>query len=238
MTVISPLRQHRFVLLSLLLFFGIQSAWSMSMTLTIGPYEEACFLVRDTAGNTPKILSVNYELIGPPRISAEPLLVYVMLNDKVVWHSQPNTPYDRFHMPLEKGEKKRYWVCLQNSSHGPNSVGEEEDHPDEQSRVVGFTFRVHAKQQRKKDGTEEYKEKFYDWIDKAEDISEDLQDFYDHFEYLKRREADHRNIVEGTFESCLDWVVLEAIIVIIIAALQVIFYRYFIEKKQKSYNYY
>ena len=228
------------------------AAW----TIKIGPYEEACFLLRGTMTDEeattteegqqqPKTvedadlnLSGNYELLDQ-RLSAEPLLVYVMLDVKTVWHSTPNTPYDRFTVPLQRN--KRYWVCLQNSSHGPNTEGEEQEHPDHKERVVGFTYRVHSRQKKKTVSTEltqEQEEKFYDWLDAAEDITDDLNDYVDHFSYAKRREADHRALVERTFSACLTWTMLEVSCVIVMALGQVFVYRQFLEKKQKGYNYY
>lgn len=234
-------------------------------TLTIGPYEESCFLVRYSGSSsnvkttmsssgsnaetttattsTPsnKMLSGNYELLDQ-RLSAEPVVVYVMENDKVVWHSKENTPYDRFHVPLETN--KRYWICLQNSSHGPLAEGEEGEHPDDEARVLGFSYRVHSKTrlapaaaaaEAQPDFDEE---KFNSWVEKAEDLADDLSDFKDHFEYIKRREADHRSLVEATFDACLTWTIVEVGIVVTMAVGQVIFYRRFLEKKQQSYNYY
>lgn len=207
-----------------------QAAW----TLNIGPYEEACFVLR-TSGSNPRLLTGNYELLNT-NLSPEPLLVYIMEGEKVVWHSKPNTPFDSFQATLKEGHK--YWLCLQNSSHSPLAPDgqEEAEHMDEKERQVGFSYRVHRDASKApKLGEDWSDEKTEDWLDVAMDLEDDLSDYYDHFDYVKKRESDHRNLVEQTFSDILTWTLIEATMVILSAVGQVFFYRRYLEKKHSYY---
>jgi hypothetical protein len=201
--------------------------------MEIGAYEEACFVVR-TSGKS-RLLTGNYAMLDP-LLSPEPLLVYIMEGEKVVWHSKPNSPFDAFHVTMKEGFK--YWLCLQNTSHGPLAEGEEPNHMDEKPRKVGFNYRISADPSKRKPkiGEELWNdEKTEDWIDVASDIGDDLKDYYDHFDYAKRREVDHRNLVEQTFTDIFTWTVLEAGMVILSALGQIFFYRRYLEKKRTYY---
>jgi hypothetical protein len=240
------------LLLFLLLLTSTCHPASAAWIFKIGPYEEICLLVRaisSTSGtdtgqqdqqiiSSTKILSGNYEMLDP-RISAEFLLVYVMQGDTVVWHSKPNAPYDRFHIPLQ--DHQRYWICLQNSMHGPLSEGHEEaHHADGIVRYVGFNYRVHVSSRPVSVSlSQQEEEKFYDWLDKSNDITDGLSDFQDHFNYIKAKEAEQRSLVEATFSACLTWTFLEAAMVVCMALGQVLFYRRYLEKQQTGFsNYY
>lgn len=220
------------LLLSFLLRFNTShAAW----TVNIEPYEESCFVVR-TNGPTSRLLTGNYELLDA-QLSAEPLLVYIMEDETVVWHSKPNTPFDTFQAIMKEGHK--YWLCLQNTSHSPLAAakGEEEpDHLDEKTRRVGFNYRVNKDPSKPpKIGEHWSDEKTEDWLDVATDLEEDLHDYYDHFDYVKKRESDHRTIVEQTFSDIMTWTLLEAAVVVLSAAGQVFFYRRYLEKKHSFY---
>lgn len=200
-----------FLLITFLVNAGryfVHGAW----TLTIGPYEEACFVIRSVG--VPRLLAGNYELLDT-QLSAEPLLVYVMEEEKVVWHSKPHTAFDTFHATLAMG--KKYWLCLQNSSYGPLSQEEHEpDHIDEHPRRVGFSYRVtiDPSQLAKKDN-QWSSEKTEEWMTIARDVAQDLKSYGDHFTYQKRREAHHRAVVERTFSETLWWTIAEATAVIV-----------------------
>jgi hypothetical protein len=222
-----------FFSVALALIICVQTAESI-WTMEIGAYDEACFVVR-TSGK-PRLLTGNYAMLDP-LLSAEPLLVYIMEEEKVVWHSKPNSPFDAFHVTMLVGLK--YWLCLQNTSHGPLHEGDEPDHMDELPRKVGFNYRISAdpsKMQIPKIGEGlGLDQKTEDWIDVSSDINDDLKDYYDHFDYAKRREADHRTMVEQTFTDIFTWTVLEAGMVIMSAVGQVFFYRRYLEKKRTYY---
>jgi hypothetical protein len=53
----------------------------------------------------------------------------------------------------------------------------------------------------------------------------------DHYDYLRSREAVQRDLVEATLGRVVRWTVLEAVLLIGIAFVQVLFYRKFFEKK-------
>jgi len=198
------------------------------LSMELSPYEEACFVLR-THDKT-RLLTGNYEMLNP-NLSPDPLLVYIMENDKVVWHSKPGHSFDTFHAKCQKD--KKYWLCIQNSSHGPLSEGQEPRHPDEETRKVGFNYRMHAEP--KAVAAEWDSDKSEEWMDISMEIADDLSDMEDHIGYNKRREADHRSLVEKTFSDVLLWTLMEAAMVVLSALGQVLFYRRYLEKKQTYY---
>ncbi|GAX29066.1 hypothetical protein FisN_7Hh342 [Fistulifera solaris] len=204
------------------------AAW----TLTIEADEEYCFVIRT---NHKRLITGNYEMLDR-ELSSEPMLVYIMEGEKVVWHSRLNSAFDTFHAVMTAGNK--YWLCLQNSSQGPLSSHEHEnsyEHPDGLARRVGFNFRIEADPTAQPILGQGMDEKTKDWIHISKGVKEKLQTYLDHFEYAKRREADHRSLLEEIFTSILKWTVLEGVAVILGALGQIFFYRRYLEKKTPAY---
>ena len=89
----------------------------------------------------------DYELMDDAKrgkISAQPLLVYILESakkDKIVWRSAPGADRGTFRVPLVQGVHG-YWLCFQNSDHGPDNTEPEEEHMDHIPRTVGFEFRI------------------------------------------------------------------------------------------------
>lgn len=205
------------------------AAW----TLSIDADEEYCFVIRT---NQKRLITGNYEMLDR-ELSAEPMLVYIMEGEKVVWHSRSNSAFDTFHAIMTAGHK--YWLCLQNSSQGPLTSSEAHEasyeHPDGLPRRVGFNFRISADPSAQPVLGQGMDEKTKDWIHISKGVREKLQTYVDHFDYAKRREADHRSLLEQIFTSILKWTVLEAFIVVLSALGQVFFYRRYLEKKTPAY---
>lgn len=57
-----------------------------------------------------------------------------------------------------------------------------------------------------------------------------LQTMADHQEYMRERENHHTDLASATFHRVVQWTVLEAIVLILIASGQVIYLRRFFEK--------
>lgn len=205
------------------------AAW----TLSIDADEEYCFVIRT---NYKRLITGNYEMLDR-ELSSEPMLVYIMEGEKVVWHSRLNSAFDTFHAIMTAGNK--YWLCLQNSSQGPLHSNEEHEksyeHPDGLPRRVGFNFRISADPTAQPILGQGMDEKTKDWIHISKGLKEKLQTYVDHFEYAKRREADHRSLLEQIFTSILKWTVFEAFAVVLGALGQVFFYRRYLEKKTPAY---
>ena len=227
-----PLLSLAALLLALaLLPTGIESAW----TFTIGPYDEECFLFRTpTTLKSVKILAGNYELVedGGGGRNADPLLVYVMeASEKqtILYRSVPGEPIGLFRVPVKPGSG--YWMCLQNSAHAPDNAEQEQEHPDHKPRMVGFTYTLQEIYE-KPPPLAFSEENTVEWLEKSSLVEHELKTLVNHHEYLQMREAKHRFVVEQTFSALLFWSVLEALLVILGAVSQVMYFRRFLERKR------
>lgn len=182
-----------------------------------------------------KLLVGDYEMIEDydTDMSAEPLLAYIMEagkdNDNIIWRSKPGDARASFRVPIS-GTTRGYWICLQNSSHGPDNHGEEPEHPDHKIRLVGFSFRVVDLHERPAPlvFTNEHGE---EWLDKSGAVEHEMRILENHQEYMRIREENHRAVVEATFGSTLAWTITEAVIVVAMAVGQVMYFRGFLERK-------
>jgi emp24/gp25L/p24 family/GOLD len=231
MTRHAYLRDYFLLLLSAILPCRTDAVW----TLTIPPYDEECFLIKTPSTmKSMKMLVGDYEMIdeGGQGLSSEPLLVYVMearKHDKIVWRSPPLAAYGSFRVPISPGNTG-YWICLQNTKHGPDNREEEPEHPDHRARVIGFSYRLERFDEKPAPlvFTEHTQ---YEWMEKSRAVEDELRVLVHHHDYMRIREADHRSVVEQTFESTLRWTLAEAAMVFLVAAGQVVYFRRFLERK-------
>ena len=217
-------------LLGLLLPQRLHAIW----VLKIPPYEEECFLLKTPSSTTEmKLLTGNYEMMDDEGISSDPLLVYIMesgKNGKIVWRSRTGEPSGSFRVPITVS-LRGYWMCLQNSSHGPDNTSQEPEHPDHVTRSIGFSFRVESLHENKPAPLIFTDEQQYEWTEKSEQIEHELHMLVNHHDYMRMREADHRAVVEKTFADTLRWTLLEVSMVVIVAVGQVMYFRRFLERK-------
>lgn len=205
-----------------LLFLPLAHA---SWILTIPPYDEECYLLR-TGSTKPGILAGNFELIDDHRYDANPLLVYVMQEPStLVYQSDLQRSRDTFEVALDANEK--YWLCLQNSSHGPLETRDEGEHPDNLTRQVGFHYEVRAVEKVK-----EISSQTQVWLQHSGVIHQSLRNLLQHHDYMRVRESNHRDVTEKTFSDVLRWTLAEAGVVTAVAIGQVLYFRRFLEKRQ------
>jgi len=211
----------------------IEAAW----TFTLAPYEEECFLFRTpSAMKSAKLLVGNYEMMDTDEsgdgVSADPFLVFVMeatKEEKILFQSKPGQATGSFRVAVQPS--KGYWMCLQNSSHGPDSREAEPEHPDHKTRLVGFSFNLQEFYTRPAPlaFTEDNES---EWKEKSAAVEDELKMLLNHHEYMLVREANHRQIVENSFTSLMFWSLMEALVVILGAVGQVMYFRRFLEKKR------
>lgn len=184
-----------------------------------------------------KVLVGNYELLeGDESVSADPLLVYIIdekQTEKLLYKSKPGEASGGFQVPIHPGGRG-YWMCVQNSSHGPDAPPDldEEEHPDFKTRFVGFSYRIVDIVLDKPAPLliDEYST--IEWMQKSSDVENELRAMMNHQEYMRVRESQHRHVVEQTFSSLLFWSLAEALTVIFGAVGQVMYFRRFLEKKR------
>jgi hypothetical protein len=175
-------------------------------------------------------------------VSADPLLVYVMQadgNEQILYKSRQGQARGSFRVPLA-GASAQYWMCVQNSSHGPDASPneEEQEHPDHITRRVGLTYRVEPNKRARRNhqyspDTGPIKpadEQTEEWVQTANNVEEKLRSLLAHQNYMRMRESDHRTTVERTFGAVLSWTLAEAAMVCAIAVGQIMYFRRFLER--------
>lgn len=227
---------------------------AIPMMIHIEPYDDECLFLKVPSSTKPtaRILSGSYEMYDEvpgtnERISAVPLLAYILEvvrkgnndnvnhsnNDKIIWRSVPNEARGTFRVPIAS-TKKGYWLCFQNSNHSPDDAEPEMVHPDYVQRTIGFDYTVDSIVPDAKPSPLLYTLDHTDeWRDKSSLVQSELRQLMTHRDYMHMREIDHRKLVEYTFDDIMSWTFLETLFVIIVAICQVLYFRRFIEKKQR-----
>jgi hypothetical protein len=230
---------------------------AIPMMIQIEPYDDECFLLKVPSSPKPmaKILTGSYEMydeVSDMRVSAAPLLAYIMevprknsnrnnpnensnqlIAEKIVWRSIPNESRGSFRVPISS-IKRGYWLCFQNSNHSPDNPNPEQEHPDHIIRTIGLDYKVDPIIPDVKpspllvstDHTDE-------WRDKSEMVQSEMRQLMTHRDYMHMREADHRRLVEYTFDDIMSWTIIETTAVVLVAVCQVFYFRRFVEKKQR-----
>eukprot|EP00977_Amphora_coffeiformis_P009285 scaffold2103_cov185-Amphora_coffeaeformis.AAC.30 len=186
--------------------------------------------------HTPKIdvklfISGSYEMVSDQSLSGEPILVYVMdgTTDELLYQSKPARG-GRGNFRVAVNPSQKYWLCVQNSSHGPED--EDGEHPDNLARTVGLRYRLEMNGEPAVDPLDPNNQKVAKWLENAGDVNRELANLLDHFAYAKRRESDQREITEATFSEILTWTAVEAGAVCAVALGQIFYFRMFLEKKR------
>jgi hypothetical protein len=188
-------------------------------------------------------------------LAAEPLtaILFDYETNKVSWHSDYGESEGSFALTLSG----KFHYCFGNGAGGYKTEEEKTDpnygnHPaegedqfdytnrDKQLRTIGFTLRV-----RPLEGTEaaammKVNTETGNGADaqqlKLETLGHTLINrmelLLDHQEYIKNREASHRHIVEQTFTLVMRWTILEALVLLCVAFLQVSYLKRFFETKR------
>ncbi len=188
-------------------------------------------------------------------LSAEPLtaILFDYETNKVSWHSEYGHAEGSFSLTIAG----KFHYCFGNGAGGYKTEEEKNDpnygnHPaedegkydytnkDGQLRTIGFTIRV-----RPLEGTEaaammkvntDMSSSSDAQQQRLEHLGHTLIDkmelLLDHQEYIKRREASHRHIVEQTFTLVMRWTLLEALVLFTVAFLQVTYLKRFFETKR------
>jgi hypothetical protein len=192
-------------------------------------------------------------------LPAEPLtaILFDYETEKVSWHNAFGKSEGHFTFT---GSGKFHY-CFGNGSGGYKTEDEKDTrdnkklqgHPldddhnydyenyDGELRTIGFTLRV-----RPLEGTEAARlmqvntqgdENAADiqnnrLIDLSTNLRDKMELLLDHQEYIKKREATHRHVVEQTYTMVMKWTLLETFVLICVAAAQVMYLKRFFETKR------
>ena len=218
-------------MLLVLLLLSLQHDASLAVTFKIEPYLDECFLMHTPKTELKLFISGSYEMVSDQSLSGEPILVYVMdgTTDELLFQSKPERG-GRGNFRVAVNPSQKYWLCVQNSSHGPQD--EDGEHPDDLPRTVGLRYRLEMNDQPTEDPLDPHNQKLTTWLKHSGDVNRELANLMDHFAYAKRRESDQREMSENTFSEILTWTAVEAGAVCAVALGQIFYFRMFLEKKR------
>ena len=204
------------------LFPGVDAA----LVASVPAKDEECYYIRPPTGKT-GILYGNYDHLDDD-LSSDVVSVVVIdyEEEHVLYRSRRRASEGHFKVKLKADQKVA--LCLQNglTTAGRGRVSKQELH-DGKDRTIGFSFYIDVK-----DEAQELKEQNSRLIDASQDLTRQLGNLINHHEYMRTREANHRELVEATFSQLLIWVIVEAIAVIVIAGGQIMYLRRFLEKRR------
>lgn len=234
-------------LIANLLFIFISSSLTLccqgAYIVTVDPRDEECLGIRGSR-NKKSTLYGDWEQIED--VTARPLRVSVTTDSddyKYLHQSRKGQKYGTFSVDLEP--KQKVFVCIQNGiatkSSNSNNHNDDNAHTnkadkkdrsaagrgDDLTRSVGFDIQVEEKSIH-----EELEESYSGILNQATSLSRELSRLRNHQEYMRSREAKHREVVEQTFSKLLGYVLAQCSGVIFLAVAQVMYLRRFLERRR------
>lgn len=194
---------------------------------TVPAHDEACFniLSPGAAGGT---LHGNFDLLND-ELSPEPVSVVILdtKEEHVLFRSRRRASEGIFRITLKPEQKVS--LCLQNGlvTAGRGRKSKSARTHDGEDRVIGFEYAVEPKNENKEVHSQNEKNR-----KAAGELHRGLLNLINHHQYMRVREGSHREVVEATFGQLMWWVVLQGIVVIAIAAVQILYFRHFLERRR------
>ncbi|KAI2511212.1 emp24/gp25L/p24 family/GOLD [Fragilaria crotonensis] len=206
-----PQRQLSHQLLFVLILQLLLSLSSATFVLNVPAYDEVCFVVRIPPGPETSLLSGSYDVLDDD-IPPDPIVVHVY-DEKfdILYTSQPRTRSGTFAVVVTG----RVNVCV------ISGFDHESEHQrDHHTRQVGLNVQVKTL------------DKTSNVMTTVQRIQSKLWNFRSQYDYMRTREAQHRELAEETFTKLLIWNVIEGICVLLASGLQILYMRRFVEKRR------
>ena len=202
-----------------------QQATEAAFIVTVPPQDENCFIVRARATGL-ATLRGNFDSLDDDRNPLQLSVVVLQTNNqKVLYRSPPQAREGTFKVQLEP--QQRVAICVQNGLAMRRRRATKRTFTDGLDRTVGLSYTVEARRE-----AEELQSQNAKLIQGAMDLTRKLGDLINHHEYMRAREAKHREVVEETFSQLLRWILLEGTVVICMACAQVLYLRRFLERRR------
>jgi len=197
-----------------------------SYIVKVQPYDEQCYLVSPSTHST---IYGDFEMLDDD-LSANPLSVLVtdVHYSRTLFRSRTYARKGSFKIDADPREK--IYICIQNGliTAGDKTVQRQgRKKSDGMPRTVGLDFSVVER-----DIHDEIHKSHSKILSKAVMLSRELTRLQNHHEYMRAREAKHRDVVEYTFSKLLGWALVQASGVIIIAVGQIFYLRRFLERRR------
>jgi emp24/gp25L/p24 family/GOLD len=144
---------------------------------------------------------------------------------KIQWQSDKEQTEGTFRMTVDPG---RYALCV-TSLYTPD---EDENGSHDYTRV-GLALRWIPPPRALPEGEEGPEAKrALALVESAVNIDQDWQNMLDHYDFLRTREAIHRELIEAIFSRLWKWTLIEAVLVVFMAICQVMYLRKFFEQRR------
>lgn len=142
-----------------------------------------------------------------------------------VWKSEKGASEGKFNL---YGSGK-YELCIQNGRLGNDDFIAPKDGEE---REVGFAIRVEPQSRglEKEAGPDD--RLTANLLELSMKLMDGLHNMGDHQEYMRERENKHTILAQMTFDRVVQWTVLEAIVLMLIACGQVLYLRKFFEQRR------
>ncbi|KAG7343876.1 emp24/gp25L/p24 family protein [Nitzschia inconspicua] len=212
-----------------LLFSALWTVTQSAYIVSIPAKDEECYYIVTPPGSTyGATLHGNFDLLDDS-VSPDPLSVIVLdyEQEHVLFRSRRRAREGIFQVSLKPDQ--HVYLCLQNglvTASGGRKATPERNH-DGQVRTVGFQFTVQAK-----NAAQELMTQNERMIQSTEDLAREIGNLKNHHEFMRTREAKHREVVEQTFSQLMRWLLLEVSTVIFIAGAQIMYFRRFLERRR------
>lgn len=201
-------------LLFLLLLVCLPLCCDASFVFIIPTEDEHCFVLRAPPNS---LISGNWDLLDD-HLSPDPVTFKLLQEEEndmeTLYQSDFGKSEDIFRISTKQGG--RIQACLEN--------GMDVDSDDALDRTVGLDIRVSPLPQEDAPSQQ--------LVNEAEALHEKLWDLQNHFDYMRNREAVHRETTENTFENVMRWSILEFVVLVGIAIAQVVVLQLFFERKR------
>ena len=204
--------QHELLLLLLLVTVSLLlSVADATFVLSVPALDEVCFVIRTPKGPESSLVTGSFDLLDDD-LPPDPIVVSI--HDETMhrfYTSKPRVKSGTFNVVVTG----RIYLCAH------SGVDHDSHHAlDYNIRLVGVHVQVRT-------------------LDKTSAVMEcvqrmqsNLANIRSQHDYLRTREALHRELVEQTFTKLLVWSLIEAGCVLLASAAQIMYMRRFIEKRR------
>lgn len=210
--------------------------------VTIPPRDEACFYVHSTLNSG--TLYGNFEVVDEDSPGGGSnnnnkknnkdddisLIILDFQNQRTLFRSRRGHANGSFTVSLQA--KQKVQLCLQNGiwsagrgRHVPRKPSQQGD--TGRSYSVGLTYTFEET-----DPAVELQVTNTKLLTSTKSVHRELRRLLDHYNFMRAREASHRETVERTFSRLMAWVLLQGFVVIVVAGAQVMYFRRFLERRR------
>lgn len=227
----------RHLYLSTVLVLALTFCCQAAYVFKVDANDEQCVSVASVKGGT---IYGDWEMLDDD-LSPNPLSI-VITNQQLTKRKHKSRRGAREgSFKVQVDPKELVYICIENGIVISNNDGDEQEknggtkykgqnpkyRSDDLPRTVGLDFSVEEK-----DFNAELHQDYSGILSMATGLTRELGKLRSHHEYMRSREAKHRDIVERTYTKLLLWVFLQCAGVLGMAVAQVMYLRRFLERRR------